>query len=360
MKINKKTATDVLHTAARLAEAEPVDPSWRDRIEKFSEVCDESTLTHIAFLGTALLAKSVHPGVDVWAVKARDGKQSYSARGLGHGVLVPNAPMLGINLGVTGREPLNNQPYFQIDRVSRTTTVHGKALQALNALCDILEILERMTSATEAQAALRAFIYVRRQWNPPYSTLDLVAAGLNRDQLITVIEQFVGEESEGGKRAQAVVAGLMDLFAGPERVRTTRIHDPDRHFPGDVCVLAPQSETVWEKVFEVRDKRVAEADLYHFAQKASDAGATEAAVVAIAMNQQNLDITAARSWAQERSVNLTLFHGWRMLVQQVMFWASIPTAEGVQTLPQLIFNRLVKLEVSVRGTELWRDLTTQK
>lgn len=359
MRIDKQIATAVLLDAAKSAELGPIDENWKKKFESFSKICDETTLTHIAFLGTALLAKSVDLGVDVWAVKARKGSDSYSARGLGHGVLVPNSPRLGISLGVTGREPMNNQPYFQIDRVSRTTTVHGKAKRALSALCDILEEIEKIGSLKKARSTLSAFIYVRRQWNPAYSVLDVVSIGLSVEGLIQIIEQFVGEDSEGGKRAQAIVAGVLDIVADPIRVQTTRVNDPDRRFPGDVGILAYKSESVWEKVYEVRDKPVRESDLYHFAQKAVDNKITEAAIVAVARDQKSLDESEFRDWSRKRNVSLYLFSSWAEFVKQALFWASISSHEAVQSLPQLIFDRLVKLEVSVKGTERWRELTTQ-
>jgi hypothetical protein len=360
VKIDKYAATTVLLEAAKQAEEGMVDDHWKNTFESFSKICQESTLTHIAFLGTALLAKSVDVNVDVWAVKARNGGDTYSARGLGHGVLVPNAPKLGISLGVTGKEPMNNQPYFQIDRVSRKTTVHGNAKKALSALCDILESLERIRSLKAARAALSAFIYVRRQWNPLYSSLKLVSADLDVEGFIRIIEQYVREDSEGGKRAQAATAGILDIVVGTDRVQTTRINDPDRRFPGDVGILVPASETVWEKIFEVRDKRVEESDLYHFAQKAADNNVGEAAIVAVATGQQPLDDAEPRKWAAQRSVSICLFIGWGSFVRQALFWAPIPSQTAVQALPQLIFDRLVKIEVSVKGTERWRELTAKQ
>jgi hypothetical protein len=38
---------------------------------------------------------------------------AFSARALAENVLVPLSAELGISLGVTGRQPLNNQPYFR-------------------------------------------------------------------------------------------------------------------------------------------------------------------------------------------------------------------------------------------------------
>ena len=53
-----------------------------------------------------------------------------------------------------------------------------------------------------------------------------------------MIQALVEDASENGRRAQAVVAGLMDAFAGAERVESGRVNDPSRRHPGDVCVRA--------------------------------------------------------------------------------------------------------------------------
>ncbi|MGO7375071.1 restriction endonuclease, SacI family [Rhizobium ruizarguesonis] len=55
--------------------------------------------------------------------------------------------------------------------------------------------------------------------------------------LATAIQNFVGENSEGGKRAQAVVAGLFDAAFGEGSVESARINDPSCSHPGDVCVV---------------------------------------------------------------------------------------------------------------------------
>jgi hypothetical protein len=354
VKISKQQATAVLIAEAKSALEGPIDPHWRKEIEDFSRICDETTLTHIAFLGTAILAKSTNLAADVWSVKAKSkGPGAYSARGLGHGVLVKNAPVLGLNLGVTGREPLNNQPYFQIDQISRRTTVHGKARRALDALCDILDQLTKISSLKDARVVLRAFIFVRRQQNPTYGAFTEVSRDLSVEKLITIIEAFVAEDSEGGKRAQAVVAGMLDLHAGKERVMTSRINDPDRHLPGDVGVHVAGSTDVWEKVFEVRDKKVEVSDLYHFAQKAMEHSVAEAAVVAVSANQPLLETHDVGKWASERGVSMTYFSGWAPFIRQALFWAVVPSPVGVQTVPSYVLTRLIELEVSEQGVALW-------
>jgi hypothetical protein len=67
------------------------------------------------------LPKSVNRKADLYAIKpthAADNENAFSARTLCHSVIVPVAAELGISLGVTGREPLNNQPYFRMTRAS--------------------------------------------------------------------------------------------------------------------------------------------------------------------------------------------------------------------------------------------------
>jgi hypothetical protein len=139
---------------------------------------------------------------------------------------------------------------------------------------------------------------------------------------------------------------------------TSRINDPDRHLPGDVGVKVSPDSQGWEKVFEVRHKPVREDDLYHFAQKAIDNGVGEAAVVAVAAKPLALDAGKAQEWARVRGVSLSLFVGWQAFVEQVLFWAMLPSPEGVQALPELVFARLVELEVSQKGVDLWRELVT--
>jgi SacI restriction endonuclease len=359
MIIDKKHAEAVLLEQAKLAEGDQVDAAWTKHIEVFSEICERTTRTHIAFLGTALLAKSVSADVDIYAVKARSLEAgAYSARSLAHGVLVPFAPQLGINLGVTGREPLNNQPYFRIMRVSRDIPIHGNAKPALEALCDLLEIADTFKSTDKAKKALRAFIFVRRKYVPSYNALSDISEGLTPRRLVDAIETFVTGDSEGGKRAQAVAAGFLDMFAGKERVETSRINDPDRHLPGDVGVRDVESPESWEKMFEVRDKPVTSADLYHFAQKAVDAEVKEAAFLAVAGNQKDIDLDAAIEWAIARGVSLSFFRGWRAFAEQILFWGRMSQPKAAKEVAEHTYRRIVELEVSQTGAALWLELVS--
>lgn len=354
--IDNRIARGVLYEEAAKAAAGHIDQTWAKPIEQLSDEAEASkSLTHIAFLGTAILAKCVDNDVDVFAVKASAGPRAYSARGLCHGVLVPNAPELDINLGVTGREPLNNQPYFHIpDRLSRDTRVRSTARGVLNLLCDILDRLDT-SSPEQARQAMRAFIDVRRRLGTRYSRSMEDRVGVSVDKLIEAIETLVRDDSEGGRRAQAVVAALMDVLAGEERVDARRVNDPSRSVPADVNVRS-MSEAGWERAFEVRDKPVSREDLYLLASKCIEAGVGEAVMVAIAPAPEIRLLDEAKAWAAERGVNLVLFSDWGTLVGQALHWAPLPSLEAATLVPGRVEQRLIEVEASTEALKLWGDL----
>ena len=352
LRIDRERATSVLFQEAARAAAGYVDPAWKDEFESFSKACAQKNYrTHIAFLGTAILAKICVSDVDVFAIKAEAGPGAYSARGLCHGVLVPNAPELDINLGVTGREPLNNQPYFRSLRVSRDMTVRTTARPIVEQLCNLLERLA-VASTADAKQALRAFIVVRRTFGARYSERK-ITAGASPEKLISAIEGFVAEAADGGRRAQAVVAGLMDVFASPERVICNRVNDPSRARPGDVVIL--DDERI-ERCFEVRDKPVSREDLYHFVTKVAEGEHGEAVMVAVSKSQSIVPIEEVRHWSRERGVGLWVFLQWEDLVRQVLLWSPHPSLHAAAAAPAAIRLRLVELEVDPAAVEGWVDL----
>lgn len=349
-----RLARGILFEEAAKAAAGYVDQSWAKPIETISKAAAGSSLTHIAFLGTAILAKCVDPKIDVFSVKKRRGANTYSARGLCHGVIVPNAPELDIHLGVTGREPLNNQPYVSIDRLTREATVRSTAFGVLSMLCDILDRLQH-SSEEQARQAMRAFIEVRRRYGIRYSRCVGERVQISVPAIIESIKALVSASSEGGRRAQAIVAALMDIFAGRDRVDARRINDPSRTVPADVNVRCAEG-VGWERVFEVRDKAVSREDLYLLVSKCIGAKVGEAVMVAIAPSPSMSLLDEAGAWAAERGVTLTVFSDWATLVHQVLHWGPLPTLEGVSELPGRIEERLIELEVSEEALALWNAL----
>jgi len=362
VKIDKVAASKLVRDEAANVEKEPIDAAWKVKIEKLSQLCEDGiSKTHIAFLATAILAKAMDRTVDLYAIKpkhARANANAYSARTLCHSVIVPLAAELGFNIGVTGREPLNNQPYFRMTRLGDETPVHEKGRAAFAFMLELVGELAKLTT-TEAHAreALRAFVAVRRGYLPKYAEKE-GDAQVTSEQLAAAIKALVLDGSEGGKRAQAVAAGLLDVFAGAERVESGRINDPSRKYPGDVCIMsATEEEDEWDKAFEVRDKPVAASDVQIFANKCIAMGVREAAVVMVSDKQTTLNAEALSAWANERGLSLTLFHGWNGFIEQALFWADIPKQDGARQAVAFIRDRLQGVEASPEAITLWDKLT---
>jgi hypothetical protein len=359
----KDAAVAAFESAANdVATGMPIDQEWVARVERLSTLCvAANAFTHIAFLGTSILAKAASPSIDLTALKpvhAGGNVDAYSARTLSEKVLVPLAAKHMVHIGVTGRQPLNNQPYFRMTSLGDGTPVRGKALPAFEYILALVAELQKARGTAMAKRALRAFIAVRQRHWPRYD----VASGrvsVSAEMLAQRIEELVRKNSENGARAQAVAAGLLDVFVGDGRVESGRVNDPSRHYPGDVCILSDGDDEVvhWEKSFEVRDKPVSASDVTVFCAKCAHTGVREASVLMVSQNQAPLDDLDLMRQAARTGVGLTLFYGWDQFVSQVLFWAPTPKIMGVIEAVDRIEARLVSVEASPEAVGLWHSLT---
>jgi hypothetical protein len=355
MNIDKVKAEVALRQAAQAAAQGKGNPTWVKRTEHLSQLCEDGTAkTHIAFFGTSVLAKAVDLEVDLHAIKpahAPGNPRAYSARTLSEQVLVPIAAELGISLGVTGRQPLNNQPYFRMNYLGDDTPVHSGGQAAFEYLKELVGLLGAVKTRAEAMGALTAFVQVRLRFQRTYS-LPPGTLTVFPDKLTAAIAEFVAANSEGGRRAQAAVAALFDIYAGPDRVETGRINDPSRKYPGDVCVRAPGETDTWQKAIEVRDKPVKASDVQIFGNKCLTMGVQQAAVAMVAPSQIELDDELA-DWAMERGLGMQLFAGWEQLVGQALFWSSKPVLAAASEAAARVRQRLIDVEASPRSVDEW-------
>lgn len=361
--LNKAVAKALFHEESQKAHTGDIDTAWEQKVERLSQLCrDGTSKTHIAFLCTVMLAKALDSRINLFAIKpthSKPNENSFSARTLCHGVIVPLAAELGVHIGVTGREPLNNQPYFRMTRLNDGTPVHPGGQAAFDYMLTLVTELNELTAREHARQALRAFIAVRRRYQPRYT---VATGGVTSDskQLVRSITALLREDSENGKRAQAVVAGLLDVYAGVDRVECGRINDPSRNYPGDVCIRSTQQPGTWEKAFEVRDKNVTEEDVQIFAKKCIDMGARQVCFVMASERQSQLNDGALQAWATGFGIGLSLFLGWRELIEQVLFWAPVPKPEGVPQAVRCIEKRLIAIEASPEAVALWQTLVRDK
>jgi hypothetical protein len=356
MTINEDKAEIVLRRAAeRSGEVESLDSDWVGRVEKLSELCgDGAGKTHLAMLCTAMLAKAVKGSTNLRAIKTkakRAGPNAYSARTLCHNVVVPLSVEFGFSIGTTGREPLNNQPYFRIQKIGDSTPISKKSKEAFDFLKGLIEQLQQGSEA-DAERALTAFVHVRKQHMPLYSAGEALFE-IGADELEVAIAGFVGADSDGGRRAQAVVAGLLDVVVGEDRVICERINDPSRNSPGDVCVKNAADDQLFDKAIEVRDKSVSNTDAQLFCLKCREMKVREVVIVAAGAEQENLADTELGEWAKSQGLSLTIFQGWKRLVHEALFWAgeAQPVAGGLAV--EQIRRRLISLEAATESVDDW-------
>ena len=363
VRIDARAAEALLREEARNAVDGPISDEWANKVEHLSKLCEDGvSKTHIAFLGTAMLAQSMGVDADLRAIKPRlapNNPNAYSARSLCHGVLVPLSAELGFSLGVSGREPLNNQPYFRMTSLGDNTPVHSGGRAAFDFMGGLVDELQHL-SAVNARRALRAFIAVRRSYQRRYADAT-EGRSLSPMELLSAIQKLVSYASEGGRRAQAVVAGLLDVVAGTGRILSGRINDPSRHHPGDVAVLAVETSDTgartYEKAFEVRDKPARFSDVTIFGRTCADRGVQEAAMVIVSSAQPALDPVEVLQWAQSLGIGMTIFPGWSDFVEQCLFWASPPKLEAAVLAVETIRNRLIEVEASTEALSMWDELT---
>jgi hypothetical protein len=359
---DKSESESVVRSAAAQADSGQFDQAWFKKVKRLSRLCEGgASKTHIAFLGTAMIAKAMRVDVDLLAIKpkhALDNPRAYSARILSEKVLVPLAAELGVSIGVTGRQPLNNQPYFRMTRLGDQTPVHPSGRAAFDYMVELVKELQAVSTTREARAALAAFIVERRRHQVRYDVVPEGESAITPEGLAAAVRALVRDGSEGGRRAQAVVAGLMDAFAGPERVESGRINDPSRKYPGDVCVRAVAATDSWEKSFEIRDKPVAMSDVKIFGAKCAEMEVQEAAVVAVADDQAPLDTAELAEWSSEMGIGMTLFDNWESIVDQALFWAGDPKPVAARRAVRHIHKRLIGVEASESTVALWAQLTS--
>lgn len=358
MQIDKKAAEKILREASSEAAVASAPQDWCAKVEKLADLCEEGkTRTHLAMLVTAMLAKATNAKSDLIAFKpnhAPGNDRAYSARTLCHEVVVPLAAEIGFSIGVTGREPLNNQPYFRMERLDDGTPVSGAGKPPFNFALGLVRELDAYSS-DKAKGALSAFVAVMRERVARYEDPKSVVT-ISLSALTAAIETLVSEDSEGGKRAQAVVAGLLDVVVGADRVMSGRINDPSRKYPGDVLLSGKKKDA--QRAFEVRDKPVSAADIQIFARKCLSFGVRDAACVIVSPRQDVIDRQALDEWCENQGIHMTLFTSWHELVHMTLFWSELPIAEAARDAVASIHRRLIGVEASPLAVRRWGELAS--
>jgi hypothetical protein len=264
-------------------------------------------------------------------------------------VLAGRARHYGYHLGVTGPEPLNNQPWFSNDRVDRIARIRPDVTPYHQAFVRYLRDLNR-ADADEALVALAAFLRLRLAvGHKPTLRVVIANPGGSLADVIDTAEGFIRLDPEGGKRGQAVVAAIFDCVS--DEVQAGAINNP-RAF--DVQVSRDGTPIL---AIEVKQKPVGADEVGHLADAAASAGIDKAVYAALAPNQPLLDRDdlVGRA-ASEQGVLLVVCTNLRQTADAALIGSATTARETAMRLPGLIATRLEALRVSEAARVHWAGL----
>lgn len=298
-------------------------------------------------LATLLLAKASDERVDTLSIKAEaEVPNAYSIRGLGHKIIVPAALEHNFSIRNTGREPLNNQPFFRYDRIDKIDRVRNS--DDLNYFLDIAKSANALSS-DEAKLALAAFLKIALDINARAQRVKVKTDGLTPVGARVAVEDFLRyDAADRPQRLQAFAAACLDLLF--EEVKTRRINDPSRDLPGDVHAFKGRNVVL---AMEVRGKAVAQADLSSFAHNCADASLHRAVMFVDAPRQQPLETRNVARETGLEEVQVEVFECAADLLFSTLLWAHQPQEKAIEAFSKGLLARLREIEVSLPTLEEW-------
>jgi hypothetical protein len=350
---------------ARLGKMSEISNEWLKRVQQLGDLCPHGrSATVIAALGTAILAKATDINVDVYSLLDRgESASSYSARSLADNVWARHRAELDIDLGANGTNPLNNTPFIGKTRIDDISGVRNRKGWAFFIEC--MEELRKIGSEADCKEALKGFIVARsRSLVAPLDVHPEFGDQLTQGELIDILESFVSANSEGGRRAQATAAAMLDSAFGDMYVLVGVINDPDRRTPLDVSVKyyeVGHSTTVsvdrnlsgyhssllatsnglsntFHTAFEIKDKPIQEYHVRSSIEKTvKDHAVRNLVFVAVGEDQATDVFDEVIQWAAKRGVKVSVFCNWINLYMACKCFAPIDGAifEGK------VFRRLI-------------------
>lgn len=352
-------------TAAR----SPVFQAWVTRIQAFSTLAETAAgLQSIAVIGSALIAKATNLEINPFCLRANASVSgAYNIRAPAEKVLYPASLLHRFDIGSNSSNPLNGQTFNKLEIIDKSLRIRG-GQPLVDPLNDILHAASLLASTHDATTALSAYIHVRQR----YTRKPSVAIGdtkiANTASLHAAISAWVGQDSEGGARAQAAVGGVLDAVFGNLRVRVGKPNEPDRQIAGDVIIWkesiidehSSDRASAGQKIdlaIEVRDKPVSLVDCLSVLRKLQEAGVSKGAIVAIDRNQTHISRESIEPRAIEAGVHLELYTEWGMLIGQATLWSPKSDLAISEAAVEAIRERAEQIRVTSEGIAVWDRLT---
>lgn len=321
----------------------------REWLQRTAEVARAKSKTYTPVLGTALLAKATDDRVSALALKEGAGHNAYNARGVGHEVLVPRCVHEGISLRTTGREPLNNQPFFRYDRIHTGMSVASGREGELSHLVDTLEAADFLRGE-DARRALAAFLRTRLQ-DPDSEPLPPVhETDRSVEELLTAAIAHASRNPEGGRRGQALIAAALDLISGD--VETARVNDPSRDEPADIT--AGTGDGRW--LHEVKQRPITEAEVRQLVDRVAERALTKLTMQVVGTELRDVDVDGLRTYADRQGVLLEVRDDTLGFLRGVLLACDEPAHDASLRLANRYTTRMIELECDASSISTWRRL----
>jgi hypothetical protein len=347
IKISQVAARQRLEEAFEWASSgRPAPTFW---VEFARQTFQMASKTYTPVLGTVLLARATDERIDPLSIKAEYGPRTYSLRTLGHQVLVPGARRLGFSIRNTGREPLNNQPFFRYDHMSVIERVRDKSGHA-HFVSGVTKIGE--LSQSEALGALAAFLRVALEAAPQLDEYVLGSDALTVQRVVTAAETFLTGRTDRPRRTQALVAAAFDVTHSD--VRSRRLNDPSRDFPGDIQAFEANGPILST---EVRAKAVPSTEVEGFVSACRRAHIERAFMVVLWPLHQPLPVNELCHKALDNEgILLTIIESVEDLLLDVFGWADVELPTALRTFVVAALARLKEIEAKDESLKLWITL----
>jgi hypothetical protein len=347
IKISQAEAWQRLEQAFQWASSDrPVPTFWTQFAQQTFQM---KSKTYTPALGTVLLARATDEHIDPLSIKTEYGPRTYSLRTLGHGVLVPAARRLGFSIRNTGREPLNNQPFFRYDHMSVIDRVRDRSghVQFMSGISKVDEL-----SRSDALGALAAFLRIAIGVARQLEEYVLDPDELTVRHVVAAVEAFLSGGTDRPRRTQAIVAAAFDVTHGD--VRSRKLNDPSRDFPGDIQAFEADQPIL---SVEVRAKPVPATEVESFVSACRTADIGRAFIVVLWPSHRPLPVGELRQGSlDDEGVLLTIIENVEDLLLDVFGWADLELSTALKTFADAALARLREIEAMEQSLKQWVDL----
>jgi hypothetical protein len=315
--------------------------------EEATEVVGRSrSKTFTPVMGTALLAKAAEPRVDILSLLARSGPSGFSASRIG-GIFFEKVSAAGIDARCRSRAFHNNNPFEGEERIGQFPSCRDQA--GLRLLISSLNAAQPLAKA-RALDAFASFLRARERLSTAPAAAPRIAGAISIGAAIGLLDSFVVEASEGGKRGQALLVGCVRaVFDDVES--SDKVNDPSFRSPADLVVRDGNGNITI--VGEAKQKLVTDSDVLAVCQAAAASGASAVIYAALAPGQGPLGVS--REPRERHDVAVQTFESVESLVDASIVWSGEPASTAV---PQVLVEfraAMIDLDVDPETIEDWDE-----